>query len=324
VGDKRGEPEFIYLVDINAHNDLSRVAKFLESDVGSPWSVQAWDNGVLVERPGVYTDRFGSWMTSYAPIRNTHGEVVALMGLDFEADEVAHVRRELFETLTLVFVVAYLAVISLTYLAATLLMRPLTRLAGAAGVAPPPISEPHPQSSKREPELKRTAMTVLRVEIVGLAELSNETSALGVQRSLSEAFARFDRIAHKNGLDRIETRGDTYTLVGGSEVDDVRAVVSAALDIVADLHDLVGKGSPLGIRAGVHTGTVVTEVEHRGELWGDVVHVGGRLESLGERDRVHVSAAVAKAVEHSFVVEEREAKAGDTNEHTFWIVRRRV
>jgi class 3 adenylate cyclase/HAMP domain-containing protein len=131
AGAPAASPEFVYLVDVNAGHDRARAARFLEPDTGSAWAKEAWDRAVLVERPELYTDRFGAWMTSYAPIRDRRGRMVALMGVDFEASYVERVQHQIRRSVGAVFLGAYLVVLLLVYFAAGVFARPITELTRA-------------------------------------------------------------------------------------------------------------------------------------------------------------------------------------------------
>ncbi len=130
-GPRAASPEFVYLVDVNARHDTTKAARFLESDRGSPWATMAWERGELVARPGLYTDRFGSWMTSYAPVRNGQGQVVALMGIDFEASYIEKVQHAIRARVGLVLAATYASVLLLVYFAAGIFSRPVVTLTKA-------------------------------------------------------------------------------------------------------------------------------------------------------------------------------------------------
>jgi class 3 adenylate cyclase len=122
----------IYLVDVWVAIDKSKAAKFLEPDTGSEWTQKAFRESRLVERPDIYSDKWGRWLTSYAPIRNRAGAIVAVMGADFEADYVEQIQSEIRHSVVLVFGVSYLFALGLVYVAAGVFSRPIQLLTKAA------------------------------------------------------------------------------------------------------------------------------------------------------------------------------------------------
>ncbi|MEO1522902.1 MAG: sensor histidine kinase, partial [Cyanobacteria bacterium J06633_2] len=83
-----GGTETVYLVDLWASYDPSKAVGFLEPDLTSSRSRQVMEYGLPVEEPRIYTDAWGTWLSAFAPIKNSAGETVAILGLDIEADYV--------------------------------------------------------------------------------------------------------------------------------------------------------------------------------------------------------------------------------------------
>ncbi len=125
----QGPHEYIYVVDIDTPD--TKHAAFLEHDTHTQEADDAWDRGVLVERPDLYEDKFGRWMTSYAPVRDHEGKVVALLGCDFEASYVERVQRHAQRSVVVVLLVTYLAMLLLVYVAAGFFTRPVRELTRA-------------------------------------------------------------------------------------------------------------------------------------------------------------------------------------------------
>lgn len=125
-------PEVIYLVDVNTKIDNMKTATFLESDTGSEWTTAAWNERRMIDRPDIYSDNYGRWLSSYAPVRNRAGDVVALMGADFEASYVENIQGEIRRSVVVVFALSYGFALVLVWIAAGLFSRPLTALTRAA------------------------------------------------------------------------------------------------------------------------------------------------------------------------------------------------
>jgi class 3 adenylate cyclase len=302
VGPKKGDPEFVYVVDLWARYDAKKATKFLSSDTGSEWSQKAWDTGALVERPGTYGDAYGTWMTSYAAVRDLNGNVVAVMGVDFEASEIRKVQRDLSRALVALFFAAYAGTIALTYLASAFIER--KKKIAPAPEAPKTIvvkDEPKP------PEAERRPITVVQAEILGVRELAETSTAVGVHHVLDDLLASFDALARRHGLERIETSGQAYTVVGGLEGD---ARAEDACDMALAMLDEARPKDGISLRIGVHRGDVVVARAGRGhEIFGDAVRVASRLEKSGAGGRVHVSTAIADAVRDSFRIEPDDASS---------------
>ena len=129
VGKASAAPEYVYIVDVDIPNTPH--AGFLETDTLGPDAERAWNQGVFTERPDIYTDRFGSWMTSYAPIKNHAGKVVALLGCDYEASYVYDVQRRAKRSVSLVLGGTYLAMLLVVWFAAGFFTRPVRELTRA-------------------------------------------------------------------------------------------------------------------------------------------------------------------------------------------------
>ena len=394
--------DWIYLVDIDTPG--TEHAAFLEHDTLTDEADQAFDEGKLVHRPGLYSDKFGRWMTSYVPIRDHTGKIVALLGCDFEASYVEKVQGEAKSSVIKVMLVTYAAMLLLVYFAAGFFTRPvreLTRateklgeenlgkdvplakrndelgaLARAFNDMSGRLARAFRELAKANEELEdrvklRTAelakeqeksekllrnvlpeeianrlknepqtiaegfdaVTVAFADIVGFTELSARSSPIEVVRMLNEIFSAFDALAEKYGLEKIKTIGDAYMVVGGLPVhraDHAQAVADMALEMQAFMRTLQEKSPGLAIRIGMHTGPVVAGVigtkKFSYDLWGDTVNVASRMESHGERDRIQLSDAAAKALLADFVVEARGTikVKGRGDLATHWLVERRV
>jgi hypothetical protein len=79
-----------------------------------------------------YKDDFGSWVSAFAPIKNSKGEVVAAVGIDFEADYVDQVQQEILKKVYVAFFITYLSLFILVYLVSNLFTRPILTLTKTA------------------------------------------------------------------------------------------------------------------------------------------------------------------------------------------------
>jgi HAMP domain-containing protein len=79
--------------------------------------------------PGApYTDKWGSWVSAYAPIRNSAGEIVGGMGIDFRADYVFQVQQGIRDVMVLAFLVVYAVLFILVFVISNSLTRPIIAL----------------------------------------------------------------------------------------------------------------------------------------------------------------------------------------------------
>ena len=179
---------------------------------------------------------------------------------------------------------------------------------------------------------RHDSVTVLFSDFVGFTEISASLAADVLVVQLNGLFSRFDALCDSLGVEKIKTIGDAYLAVGGlpgGRQDHVTAVAEAALGMLeatADLPPLDGRA--WRIRIGVHTGPVVAGVigtrKFVYDVWGDTVNTASRLESSSEPGRVHVSRAVADALDERFGLEPRgtvELK-GEGAVETFYLSRR--
>ena len=110
-----GEDEIIYLVDLWARYDPSKASRFLESDILSLRAQQVIESKALAEHPNIYTDKWGTWLSAAAPLVDTEGQVVAVLGLDIEADYIFQVQQKTRNRLLIGFAIAYLLLLFLVY-----------------------------------------------------------------------------------------------------------------------------------------------------------------------------------------------------------------
>ncbi|MBL8049956.1 MAG: HAMP domain-containing protein [Anaerolineales bacterium] len=79
-----------------------------------------------------YPDRFGTWITTYAPIIDDNGQVIGAIGVDIQASYVDEVAAEILQQGIIAFAVTFAIIFVLVYWLAGFLTRPIIGLAGAA------------------------------------------------------------------------------------------------------------------------------------------------------------------------------------------------
>eukprot|EP00977_Amphora_coffeiformis_P016683 scaffold5233_cov178-Amphora_coffeaeformis.AAC.3 len=182
--------------------------------------------------------------------------------------------------------------------------------------------------------------TVLFADIVGFTSWSALHTPAEVFKLLETLYARFDKIAKKRRVFKVETIGDCYVAVTGlPEVQEDHAVIMAKFaaqcleQLNPVLHSLVDRLGPetanLNMRYGLNSGPVTAGVlrgeKARFQLFGDTVNTAARMESTGAAGRIHISQNTAdllvSAGLDSWVVPREtmiEAK-GKGKLQTFWI-----
>jgi len=76
----------------------------------------------------IYSDDFGSWVSAFAPIKNSKGEVVGGVGIDFKADYVNQVQAAILREVYVAFAIAYISLFILVFLVSNVLTRPILTL----------------------------------------------------------------------------------------------------------------------------------------------------------------------------------------------------
>jgi len=85
-----------------------------------------------VDRWTIYSDSFGSWITTYAPIADQNGQIVGAIGVDISADYVQQVKNGILVSGAIAFVLSYILIFLLVYLMSGIVTGPIISLAGVA------------------------------------------------------------------------------------------------------------------------------------------------------------------------------------------------
>ncbi|MEM8955223.1 MAG: adenylate/guanylate cyclase domain-containing protein [Verrucomicrobiota bacterium] len=127
-----GAADWIYVVDAEESGDD-------KSAFGDPFVFEAENPEDLIndlEKPAssdkAFThDEYGSWLSANAPIRNTAGISVALLGVDLNADDVRNAARRLRNQGLLALAIALVVAGALATVASSWASRPLSRISKA-------------------------------------------------------------------------------------------------------------------------------------------------------------------------------------------------
>jgi class 3 adenylate cyclase len=140
-------------------------------------------------------------------------------------------------------------------------------------------------------------VTVLFADLVDFTRRSQRASPAQVVATLNELFSAFDRLAQRQGLEKIKTIGDAYMVAGGLPTprpDHAEAIADMALAMQVEVARRADpSGQPLQVRIGIDTGPVEAGVigtaKFSYDLWGDTVNTASRMESHGIAGSIQVT-----------------------------------
>lgn len=150
--------------------------------------------------------------------------------------------------------------------------------------------------------------TVLFADISGFTAWSSVREPSQVFTLLETLYKKFDDIAKKRGVFKVETVGDCYVAVTGlPEPQDEHALIMVrfARDCMYKSYELTKKlevtlgpdTAELSMRFGLHSGPVTAGVlrmdRARFQLFGDTVNTASRMESTGQKGRIQMSQETA-------------------------------
>lgn len=159
-----------------------------------------------------------------------------------------------------------------------------------------------------------TEVTVLFSDFVGFTSLTRRIAPQQLIALLNDMFSAFDAAAERHGVEKIKTIGDGYMAACGPPMTEslrTTAVVRFGLEMVEMTERVAQKhGIPIGIRVGVHSGSLIAGVIGKSrfayDMWGETVNMASRMESSGVPGRVQVSEAAFQRLDGQFAFEARE------------------
>jgi methyl-accepting chemotaxis protein len=122
--------EVVFVGDLWARYDAARAGGFLEEYVSEGPMYQGLTELTIDTNP--YTDPWGNWISAWAPVKNSSGEIVGGLGVDFRADYVFQVQQSIRNRVVIAFAVTYSALFALVYLVSRAFTRPIILLTQAA------------------------------------------------------------------------------------------------------------------------------------------------------------------------------------------------
>mmetsp|Transcript_47159 Transcript_47159/g.87957 ORF Transcript_47159/g.87957 Transcript_47159/m.87957 type:complete len:262 (+) Transcript_47159:443-1228(+) len=158
--------------------------------------------------------------------------------------------------------------------------------------------------NKVEPE-HHEVVTIFFSDIVGFTDISRALQPIEVMEMLDRLYAKFDAIARKHDIFKVETIGDAYMAVANlvkGQTNHTERIAKFAMDAIQTANETMIKDDQpdlgcVNIRVGFHSGPVVSSVvgnmNPRFCLFGDTVNTSSRMESNSEKNRIHMSDAAA-------------------------------
>jgi class 3 adenylate cyclase len=126
-------------------------------------------------------------------------------------------------------------------------------------------------------------------------------------------FAAWDEVAAEHGVEKIKTIGDAYMVASGiplPRADHAEAIAEMALAMGPEVARCSAEiGTPLEIRIGIDTGSVVAGVIGRAkfiyDVWGDTVNTASRMESHALPGTIQVTERTYERLRHRYDLRQR-------------------
>ena len=148
---------------------------------------------------------------------------------------------------------------------------------------------------------------VLFTDIVSYTDLAKRYDDSIIYKLLNDVYTRFDDVVIKYGnLQKIETIGDAYMVVGDIYTNDtknnVKNIILLALDLLKEIKYIITPdGVPLQLRIGINLGKIVVGILGveipRLCVIGNTVNVASRLQSTADPDTIQISRHVHEQIE---------------------------
>jgi hypothetical protein len=125
------DKEIIFVSDLWAKYDKDKAGKFLERY--TPKTYIAWqglENTTLYMN--IYSDPWGSWVSGYTPVKDSRGNIVGALGIDFRADYVDQVKQGIRDSMVAAFGITYATLFVMVFLISGTLTQPIITLTKAA------------------------------------------------------------------------------------------------------------------------------------------------------------------------------------------------
>eukprot|EP00095_Tigriopus_kingsejongensis_P003568 maker-scaffold140_size315649-snap-gene-0.10 protein:Tk03568 transcript:maker-scaffold140_size315649-snap-gene-0.10-mRNA-1 annotation:"soluble guanylate cyclase 88e" len=159
------------------------------------------------------------------------------------------------------------------------------------------------------------SVTMLFSDIVGFTTICSRLQPAQVVVFLNNLYTLFDFLVDQNAVYKVETIGDAYLIVSGCPVKSTNHALKIC-DMAFDMMDGIaimkdpGTGSPVEMRIGCHTGSVVAGIVGvkmpRYCLFGLNVGLTEKFESNSQPMRIHISQPCKDLLPPQYKTEERD------------------
>lgn len=118
-----------FFIDFTKEGETGQPGEFYDA-TEIPIMIKGFSNPVVEDEP--YQDEFGTTLSGYAPIRNSSGQSVAVIGVDVNADRLDLIKFEVLKKVSIAFGVAILLISIVAFVVARNIRQPLTKIIDAA------------------------------------------------------------------------------------------------------------------------------------------------------------------------------------------------
>jgi class 3 adenylate cyclase len=185
--------------------------------------------------------------------------------------------------------------------------------------------------------------TVMFADIAGFTAWSSVREPSQVFTLLETVYRAFDSIAKRRRVFKVETVGDCYVAVTGlpePRKDHAPVMAKFARECLDKFNELAKSlevtlgpdTGDLALRTGLHSGPVTAGVlrgdRSRFQLFGDTVNKAARVETTGQRHRIHISSETAELLidngKESWVRKrpEKVYTKGKGDMQTYWLLKK--
>jgi class 3 adenylate cyclase len=169
--------------------------------------------------------------------------------------------------------------------------------------------------------------TVLFADIVGFTGMTERMAPEALVAILSDVFLQFDNCVERSGLTKIKTIGDAYMVATGvpePDAEHARKMLVFAmqmLDVVQDFPDIELR---IGIASGELVAGVIGQTRQVYDVWGDVVNLASRIESMGTANNIQVCETTHALVKQDFNFMQRSGLTikGKAGTHNVYVLNR--
>jgi methyl-accepting chemotaxis protein len=124
--------QVFYIASSGAVDKPQWGVKFHEEEITTTDSLQQGLKGTATFLNHSYDWRGTQWVSGYTPIKNSKGEVVGGLGIDYNFDYVLNVRNDVRDRAVPVFAISYISLFLMVYAAANWFTRPVRKLTKVA------------------------------------------------------------------------------------------------------------------------------------------------------------------------------------------------